>query len=48
MRATIRLSKGSPVRIRSQSHNVAMGHDGACFMHLTPGEVHNLPKAAGV
>ena len=25
-----------------------MDYDEACFMHLTPGVVHNLPKAAGV
>ena len=25
-----------------------MGYDEACFMHLTPGVVHNFPKAVGV
>ena len=25
-----------------------MDHDEACFMHLTPGVVHNFPKAVGV
>ena len=24
------------------------GHDEACFMHRTPGVVHNFPKAVGV
>ena len=25
-----------------------MDYDGACLMHLTPGVVHNFPKAVGV
>ena len=25
-----------------------MDYDEACFMHLTPGVVHNFPKAVGV
>ena len=25
-----------------------MGYDEACIMHLTPGVVHNFPKAVGV
>ena len=25
-----------------------MDYDQACFMHLTPGVVHNFPKAVGV
>ena len=25
-----------------------MDYDEACFMHLTPGVVHNFPKAMGV
>ena len=24
------------------------GYDEACFMHLTPGVVHNFPKSVGV
>ena len=26
----------------------SMDYDEACFMHLTPGVVHNFPKAVGV
>ena len=25
-----------------------MCYDAACFMHLTPGVIHNFPKAVGV
>ena len=25
-----------------------LDHDAACFMHLSPGVVHNFPKAVGV
>ena len=25
-----------------------LDYDEACFMHLTPGVVHNFPKAVGV
>ena len=28
--------------------NNIMDYDEACFMHLTPGVVHNFPKAVGV
>ena len=28
--------------------DVVMDYDEACFMHLTPGVVHNFPKAVGV
>ena len=28
--------------------NLVMDYDEACFMHLTPGVVHNFPKAVGV
>ena len=31
-----------------QSHTGVMDYDEACFMHLTPGVVHNFPKAVGV
>ena len=34
----------SPVR----AHTGVMDYDEACFMHLTPGVVHNFPKAVGV
>ena len=34
----------SPVRFRAR----VMDYDEACFMHLTPGVVHNFPKAVGV
>ena len=30
------------------SHSGVMDYDEACFMHLTPGVVHNVPKAVGV
>ena len=33
-----------PGLISYQGH----GYDEACFMHLTPGVVHNFPKAVGV
>ena len=42
------LIQRSPVRFRAQSHTGVMDYDEACFMHLTPGVVHNFPKAVGV
>ena len=36
------------IRFRAQSHTAVMDYDEACFMHLTPGVVHNFPKAVGV
>ena len=30
------------------SHTGVKDYDEACFMHLTPGVVHNFPKAVGV
>ena len=33
---------------RARSHTGVMDYDEACFMHLTPGVVHNFPKAVGV
>ena len=30
------------------SYRGVMGYDEARFMHLTPGVVHNFPKAVGV
>ena len=33
---------------RAGSHTGVMDYDEACFMHLTPGVVHNFPKAVGV
>ena len=35
-------------RFRVQSHTGVMYYDEACKMHLTPGAVHNVPKAVGV
>ena len=37
-----------PVGFRAQSHTGVMDYDEACFMHLTPGVVHNFPKAVDV
>ena len=37
-----------PVQFRARSCTGVMDYDEACFMHLTPGVVHNLPKAVGV
>ena len=42
------LIQRSPVRFRAWSHTRVMDYDEACFMHLTPGVVHNFPKAVGV
>ena len=42
------LIQRSPVRIRALSHTGVMDYDEAHFMHLTPGVVHNFPKAVGV
>ena len=39
---------GSAVRFRARSHTGVMDYDDACFMHLTPGVVHNFPKTVGV
>ena len=36
------------VRFRARFHTGVMDYDEACFMHLTPGVVHNFPKAVGV
>ena len=36
------------VRFRARSHTEVMDYNEACFMHLTIGVVHNLPKAVGV
>ena len=33
------------VLFRARSHTGVMDYDEACFMHLTPGLVHNFPKA---
>ena len=38
----------SPVRFGAQSHTRVMDYDEACIMHLTPGVVHNFPKAVSV
>ena len=42
------LIQRSPVRVRVRSHTGVMNYDEACFMHLTPGVVHNFPKAVSV
>ena len=42
------LIQRSPVRFLARSHTGVMDYDEACFMHLTPGVVHNFPKAVGV
>ena len=34
--------------VNKRSHTGVMDYDEACFMHLTPGVVHNFPKAVGV
>ena len=36
------------VRFWAKSHTWVVGYDEACFMHLTPGVVHNFPKAVDV
>ena len=33
---------------RVSSHSRFMDYDEACIMHLTPGVVHNFPKAVNV
>ena len=38
----------APGSFRAQSHTDVKDYDEACFMHLTPGMVHNFPKAVGV
>ena len=38
--------KFRPAWARSQTG--VTDYDEACFMHLTPGVVHNFPKAVGV
>ena len=35
-------------KARSRSHTGVMEYDEARCMHLTPGVVHNFPKAVGV
>ena len=42
------LIQRSPVQFRDRSHTGVMDYDESCFMHLTPGVVHNFPKAVGV
>ena len=36
------------VRFRTRSHTGVMDYDEARIMHLTPGVLHNFPKAVGV
>ena len=47
-KSTHLLLQRSPVRFRARSHTGFMDYDEAGFMHLTPGVVHNFPKAVGV
>ena len=42
------LIQRSLVRFLARSHTGVMDYDEACFMHLSPGVVHNFPKAVGV
>ena len=35
------------IRFWARSHTGVMDYDEACIMHLTPGVVHNFPKAVG-
>ena len=42
------LIQTSPVRFRAQSHTGVMDYNEAYFIHLTPGVVHNFPKAVGI
>ena len=37
-----------PGSIPGRSHTRVKDYDEACFMHLTPGVVHNFLKAVGV
>ena len=37
-----------PGSILAWPHTRVMDYDEACFMHLTPGVVHNFPKAVGI
>ena len=45
---TLSLIQMSPVLFQARSHTGVMDYDEACFMHITPGVVHNFPKAIGV
>ena len=38
----------APIRFWARSHTGFMDYDKACFMHPTPGVVHNFPKAVDV
>ena len=42
------LIQRSPVRFWAQCHTCVMDYDEACFMHRTPGVVHNFIKAVGI
>ena len=33
--------------VRFRFHTGVMDYDESCFMHLTPGVVHNFPKGCG-
>ena len=38
----------SPVRFWAWSHTGVVDHDEVCFMHFTPGVVHNFQKTVDV
>ena len=42
------LIQRSPVQFPTRSQIGVIDYDEACIMHLTPGVVHNFPKAVGV
>ena len=42
------LIQRSPFQFWARYHTRVMDYDEACFKHLTPGVVHNFPKAVGV
>ena len=48
MESTHPLIQRSLVQFRARYRTGVMDFDEACFMHLTPGVVHNFPKAVGV
>ena len=37
-----------PGSIPARSHTGVMDYDEACFLHLTPGVVHNFPESVGI
>ena len=47
MESTRPLTQRSPVRFWARPHTRGMDYEEACFMHLTPGVVHNFQKGCG-